>query len=348
MLALPSTPRPTGYAQIQHFRNAGNAGGKLHIGNRAVANAGLRFGKEKKLLVVKMNAVRVPDVAARPAQRFHIRQRAEMDLFKRIILFVLRFAQMRVQANAVLPREQRALTQKIGGDGKRRTGRERDPAHGLEGRIVICLDQADAVLENCVDGLHDRIGREPAVFAGKIHAAAGEMHAYPERFRRCALRADEIARVFGENIVMVEAGGAAVFHQFAHAGHGGEADGVLVEPFPDLIERDQPVEELHVLNLRQIAGKHLIQVMMRVDQTRIAKHAGCVDCFVRRRTGAAYGFDSSVATKEIDVGKYCILRVAGYERGGVSDQKRAHGWFSLFFRCTEPGIRHSLPCAAFT
>ena len=38
------------------------------------------------------------------------------------------------------------------------------------------------------------------------------------------LRAEQVAGVLREDVVVVEAGGAAVLHQLAHAGEGGEAD----------------------------------------------------------------------------------------------------------------------------
>jgi len=59
------------HAELEHFRNPGNAGGKLHVGNRAVADAGAGFSEKLELFGVEMNAVRVPHVRAYPAERFH-------------------------------------------------------------------------------------------------------------------------------------------------------------------------------------------------------------------------------------------------------------------------------------
>ena len=51
-----------------------------------------------------------------------------------------------------------------------------------------------------------------------------------------ALCAQQVTAVGGEHIVVVKAGGAAVFHQFAHAGQAGQANYILVQVFPDLIQ----------------------------------------------------------------------------------------------------------------
>ena len=52
---------------------------------------------------------------------------------------------------------------------------------------------------------------------------------------------------------MIEAGRAAVLHKLAHAAQRGKAHNVRIEIFPDLIQRLEPVKQLHVLHLRQIA-----------------------------------------------------------------------------------------------
>ena len=58
-----------------------------------------------------------------------------------------------------------------------------------------------------------------------------------------------------ENVMVVKAGGAAVFHQFPHAGDGAVADHPAVQILPDLVQGLQPVEQLQILYLRQIAAE---------------------------------------------------------------------------------------------
>ena len=77
--------------------------------------------------------------------------------------------------------------------------------------------------------------------------------------------------------MMVKDGGAPIFHQLAHGGQGSQIFCLFCQVLPDFIERDQPVEELQVLDLRQVAGEDLIQMMVRIDKARISDHARAVD-----------------------------------------------------------------------
>ena len=87
----------------------------------------------------------------------------------------------------------------------------------------------------------------------------------------------QVAPACGEYIMMVENGGATIFHQFTHGSQGSQIFCFLCQVLPDFIESDQPVEELQVLDFRQVAGEDLIQVMVRVDKARIGDHARSVD-----------------------------------------------------------------------
>jgi hypothetical protein len=58
------------------------------------------------------------------------------------------------------------------------------------------------------------------------------------------------------------------------------ADHLLVDPRPDRVEGDQPVEEVRLL--RQPAGEPLVQVVVGVDQTGGDKAAARVDPLVDR------------------------------------------------------------------
>ncbi len=65
-----------------------------------------------------------------------------------------------------------------------------------------------------------------------------------------------------ENVMVVEAGGATVFHQLPHAGDGAVVDHPAVQILPDLVQGLQPVEQLQILHLGQIAAEGLVQVVM--------------------------------------------------------------------------------------
>ena len=152
------------------------------------------------------------------------------------------------------------------------------------------------------------------------------MHAHAKLRRGFKLRPNQIARTCREDIMVVKASRAAMLHEFAHARQARQADNLRVEIFPDLIECFQPIEQFHILHLRQIAGKLLVQMMVRVDKARIAEHVAGIQNFIglpfeRRADGA----DHAVLGVEIDVFIYGILLVAGDKGFDVADQKSLHG-----------------------
>ena len=124
---------------------------------------------------------------------------------------------------------------------------------------------------------------------------------------------------------MIKAGGAAVFHQLAHAGQGGIADDGLVQILPDLIERFQPVEKLHVLHLRQVAGELLVQMVVCIDQAGVAQQVGAVQLALRLlRQICADGGNSPALTVEINAVKQLVTVVAGDKGGNITNHKRGH------------------------
>ena len=267
-----------------------------------------------------MDAVRVPHVGPDPAERLHERQRAHALAREHVVFLVLRLAQVGVQADVVLPGEDRALPQQLRGDRERRAGRERELPHGAEGGIVIGLDEAGGILHNFIHRLHHGIGRQTAVLDRQVHRPARAVHPDAKLRGRFKLRADQIARARGEDVVMVKAGRAAVLHEFAHARQARQAHDVGIEVFPDLIERLQPVEQLHILHLRQIAGELLVEMMVRVDQPRIAEHMARVQYLLRGLFQLrADGADHAVLGVEVDVFVDRIALIAGDELRDVAD-----------------------------
>ena len=284
-----------------------------------MAHAGAGLCQDLELLVIEMDAVGIPDVGACPAQALHVRQGPQSHFFQGVPLLVLGLAQVGVQAHAVLPRQDRALPQQVRRDGEGRAGRQRQPAHGLEGRVVIFGNQLDAVAHDFVHALHHGIRRQAAVLLGQIHAAAGEVHPHTQQLRRLGLCADEVPGVLREHIVVVKDGGAAVLQQLSHPYGGGKTDGILIQPLPDLVERYQPVKQLHILHLGQIPGKDLIEMVMGVDQAGVTEHSGGINHLAGLRGFRADGADQPVLTKDIHVLIDPILPVAGNQGADIAD-----------------------------
>ena len=110
------------------------------------------------------------------------------------MFFVLRLAQVGVQAHAVLSREHGALAQKVGRHGERRARGERNAVHRAERLVVVFLDDTGRIGHDLVDRLHDAVGRQAAVLDREIHTAARGVHARADLVRRGKLRANESPR----------------------------------------------------------------------------------------------------------------------------------------------------------
>ena len=308
-------------AELQHFRNACDTGGELHVGNGAVTHAGARLGEHAQLFIVEVDAVGVPDVAAGPAETLHILERTNALAREHEVFLILRLTQVGVQAHAVLAGKHGALAQKIGADRERGAGGKRNAVHGAVRGVVILLDELGGILHDLVDRLHHAVGRQTAVLDGKVHAAAGGVHADAQLIGRSELSADQIAGMGGENIVMVKAGRAAVLHQLTHAGEGGKTDDVGVEVLPDLIERSEPVKQLHILYLGKIAGKDLIKMVVRVDKTGVAKHVFGMDDPIRLAVESGADLpDEAVFGVEVNVLVDLVVVVAGNEGTDILQQ----------------------------
>ena len=236
-----------------------------------------------------------------------------------------------MQPNVVLSGQDSALTQQLRRHREGGTGGQCHTAHGTVAVIVVFLDTADAVCHDLVYRLHHAIRRQAAVLDAQVHAAPAHVEANAQLPCGAALCAQQVTAMGGKDVVVVEAGGAAVFHQLAHAGQAGQPDHILVQVFPDLIQGLQPVKQLHVLHLRQIAGEYLIEVVMGIDQAGVTEHMAAVDDLVgadvQRR---ADGLDEAVLAVDIRVLQDAVAVVAGDQLVNVLNEQGGHGNSSLW------------------
>jgi len=183
---------------------------------------------------------------------------------------------------------------------------------------MIRSNKAFAVPENGVDRLNDAVWRQTSILFGKIHASAGSVHADAEFLRGRKLRVNQkVARRTRENIMMIKTGGAAGFQQLAQPCEGGKAHHLPVKVFPDFIERRQPIEQLKSLHGGKVAGKNLIQMVVRVDQSRIAEHVRSVKRFAVRRKPLPHGADYAVFYEQIGMRKHAAAIIAGDDSAEV-------------------------------
>ena len=247
---------------------------------------------------------------------------------------------MGMQPHLFIPGKHCALPQQIAGDGEGRTGGQGHLTHGTEAVVVIEIDQPFAVRQYLVHSLHHRIRRQSAVLYRQVHAAPGGMEAHAQAFRGPELGGYKVSSVLGKDVMVVEAGGAAVLHQLCHAYLGAEQHHILIQVFPDLIQGLQPVEQLHVLDLRQIAGEYLVKMMMGVDQTGETEHAGGVDLFIHRVIHiSADGTDYAVPYIDGGVTPKHVALVTGNDGVRVLYQQGAHSFSSSANKAARDSVK---------
>ena len=116
-----------------------------------------------------------------------------------------------------------------------------------------------------------------------------------------------------------------MLHEFAHARQARQTDDLRVEIFPDLIECFQPIKQFHILHLRQIAGKLLVQMMVRVDQTWIAEHVARVNHLFRLlRQIFTDRADESILSIQIDVFINRVRVITRHQRTNVLNEQSRH------------------------
>ena len=319
-----------GHAQLQHLGDAGDAGGELHVADGAVGNAGTGLGQDAQLLVIEVDAVGIPHILADPAQALHIFQRTDTLALEHEVFLILGLTQVGVQAHAVLPGQNGTFAQQVGRDGEGGAGGQGYPVHGTIGGIVVLLDDPGGVLHDLLHGLHHAVRGQAAVLHTQVHAATAAVHADAQLIGGGKLGAQQVAGVGGEYIMMVKAGGAAVLHQLAHAGEGGETNHITVQIFPNFVESFEPVEQLHVLHLGKIAGKDLVEMMVGVHQAGIAEHMGAVDGAVGGGVQVrAELLNEAVLAQDVHLGQDPIAVITGDELGNILDQQGRHSLSSF-------------------
>ena len=217
-----------------------------------------------------------------PADLFQIIHRAAAKPFDAERLFIERFGEMRMQPRAGFLRKDGGLFHQIRRHGKRRAGSERDPNHRAGRGIVIFFDQSLRIAQNLVGGLHDRIRRQAAILPAQIHAAPARVKPHAKLGGGLNLNVNQFpADALRKNVMMIRRRRAAGQHQFRHADERAEPNRLFIQPRPNRVQAGQPCEQPGIHDRRIGSGQRLIQMMMRVDQSRQNDLAvGAHDCIM--------------------------------------------------------------------
>ncbi len=128
-------------------------------------------------------------------------------------------------------------------------------------------------------------------------------------------------------IRVIKNGGAARERQFREADKRARAGGFFIGLRPDSVVRFQPREEVVVLRSGQIARERLVEMVMRVDETRQHDLATEINHRISRGgqliTGADL-FDDAILGVEATVFQFTALAIHRDEDSGVFSEQGGH------------------------
>src|ERR1700693_1052127 len=110
-----------------------------------------------------MDAVRVPDVIAGPAEVLHHLEWPLAESLQAEVLFVQRLGEMRMEPYAVPAREHRRLAHQLEGHGERRAWRHHDATHRTRRRLVEGVNLLLGVREDRVLVFDHAVRRKAAL-----------------------------------------------------------------------------------------------------------------------------------------------------------------------------------------
>ena len=219
--------------------------------------------------------MREPDVVAEPADVLEVLDRPHPEHLEAERLLLDGLGHVRVQPHAALAGVHGGLGHQLARHAERRARRQRDPAHRARGGIVELAQRRLVGGEDRVTVLDDRVRRQPAGRRAQVHRPAARVEADPQLARRLDLRPAAGRRPRGRR----SDGRTAVVQpdrsSAASPARAAARSTPLVDPRPDRIELDEPLEERRLL--RQPARRVLVEVVMAVDQARRRQAAGAVD-----------------------------------------------------------------------
>ena len=318
-----------------HVRASGSARRRCRVAREARDAGG-----------VELDAVRVPDVGADPAERLGVLGRRAAEALAAVGDVVVVLGEVGVQA----ARRRRARARAVSRIRSRETENGEQGASAI--RTIACgRGSWKASMTRC-ESARIAASLSTSASGGRPPALSPTLIEPRQAWKRMPIAGGGLERVVepaavGIEVEVVAGRGAAGQQQLGEAGQRRDADHLRRQPRPDRIERAQPVEEARVLRRRQRAGQRLEQVVVGVDEAGQEDVPGQVDDVVgRSRQGGARPdrLDQVTAHEDAAVDELGAGVVHRRHRGSA-DQERAGahvrpslGWLQCS-RSGRPGAR---------
>ena len=237
----------------------------------------------------EVDAVGEPGPIAQPARVFEIVERtaSERVLAERVLVRGLR--EMGMQADALFFGETRGIAHDLPRHGERRAGGEGDPDERAFPRLVEGVDHPFAVGEDGLGVLDHGRGRQAAVLDRQVHGPARQHHPHPHVPGGRGLDVHSVFEPSREDVVVVRRGRAPGEQQLGERKSRRNVELIRGQPRPDRIEGLEPVEQLLAEGGAAGARQRLVEVVMRVDQSRQHDVPGGVEGVIAGRGGRGAG-----------------------------------------------------------
>ncbi len=265
-----------------------------HVAGGAVSDTGRGRGHEVHLGVVEVDAVRVPDVLAGPAEVLHevdgtLAERLQAEMF-----LVDGLGDVSVKTHSVLSRELGRGSHQLRRHREGRARRHSDSRHRAGLRVVVARDHRLGVGEDRVLLLDHPVRRQAAFRLAQRHRASTGVESQAQLQHRLDQRLEDSRPAVRKHVVVVGRKGAAAQEQTRRGGVCSNPNRVGVDARPYRVKRPQPLEQRSVR--RVTTRRPLVHVVVRVDEARHDHAVRGVDHLVgvRRETGADLG-DHAVA-----------------------------------------------------
>ena len=117
------------HPRINHLADRCDARRQPHVRARAMRDAGAGARKQMDAFIVQLHAVRMPGIAAGPAELLGVLGGRAVELLARVGDVVVVLGQVGVQRHAVFARQQGRVAHQLAAHRKRRAGRDDNAAH---------------------------------------------------------------------------------------------------------------------------------------------------------------------------------------------------------------------------
>ena len=210
-----------------------------------------------------MDHVRVPHIRPNPTKLFGEFDRSPAKLLRAVGRFVPRFSQVSMRMRSIRARELHTLSHERRRHGKWGARSQDNADHGIAAVVMIRLDDALGVAENCGLIFNQRVRRQAPLRLAQGHRAPSRVKA--ESHLGSSLDFVVDAGAVGPDVCVIAGRCATRKHQLGYRDLAARVDGLRRQPGPDGIVCPEPPEQIRILRRGETACQSLGKMVVRID-----------------------------------------------------------------------------------